>query len=519
MTDKTTEFINKAKLKHDDKYDYSKVEYIKSNEKVIIVCKFHGEFLQTPQKHLCGGCILCGYSSITKTKELFISKAKEKHGDKYDYENVEYTNNNTNVKITCKMHGDFLQLPRTHISGSGCKLCKIQSRTQKLKSNKDEFIEKAKTIHGDKYDYSKVEYIDCKTKITVICKEHGEFYITPNGHLSGNNCIKCKNDNTSKRLRSNTDEFIEKAKTIHGDKYDYSKVEYIDCKTKITVICKIHGEFLITPNCHLRQNNSGCIICSGKTYNNKTFIEKAKTIHGDKYDYSKVEYKNGYEKIIIICKIHGEFLQTPNGHFNGGCSKCANCCKSTSDEFIEKAKIIHGNKYDYSKVIYKNAKTKIIIICEKHGQFIITPNSYLTGAGCAKCKNKTEGKLYNILLQYFPSIMYQFKQKWCKNLKNNMLIFDFCVPEKNIIIELDGLQHFKQVRNYLSPEEQNKIDKFKEKCANENGYSIIRLLQEDVFNDKYDWKTELINNIEKIKKDNIIQNIYMCKNNEYESFN
>jgi very-short-patch-repair endonuclease len=99
-----------------------------------------------------------------------------------------------------------------------------------------------------------------------------------------------------------------------------------------------------------------------------------------------------------------------------------------------------------------------------------------------------------------------------------MLLFDFCIPEYNIIIELDGLQHFKQVRNWSSPEEQNKSDKFKEKCANDNNYSIIRLLQDDVFNDKYNWLDELKNNIEKIKNENIIQNIYMCKNNEYDIF-
>ena len=98
------------------------------------------------------------------------------------------------------------------------------------------------------------------------------------------------------------------------------------------------------------------------------------------------------------------------------------------------------------------------------------------------------------------------------------MAYDYCIEEYKIIIELDGKQHFEQVSNWSSPEEQFENDKYKEKCANDNGYSIIRLLQEDVFNDKYDWKTELINNIEKIKTDNIIQNIYMCKNNEYGNF-
>jgi very-short-patch-repair endonuclease len=120
------------------------------------------------------------------------------------------------------------------------------------------------------------------------------------------------------------------------------------------------------------------------------------------------------------------------------------------------------------------------------------------------------------MIKIYPDIIHQFKVDWCKKKKH--LPFDFCIEENQIIIELDGGQHFIQVMNWSSPEEQFKNDKYKEKCANDNGYSIIRLLQIDVFNDKYDWKTELINNIEKIKTDNIIQNIYMCKNNEYKNF-
>jgi very-short-patch-repair endonuclease len=183
------------------------------------------------------------------------------------------------------------------------------------------------------------------------------------------------------------------------------------------------------------------------------------------------------------------------------------------DEFIKNANITHNNKYNYSKVNYINARTNIIIICNKHGEFEQQPDSHLRGSGCSYCINKTEFILYEYLQQLNYIIIKQFKTDWCKNKR-----FDFCIKELNIIIELDGPQHFRQISNWTSHEDTFKNDKYKEKCANDNGYSIIRLLQEDVFNDKYDWKTELINNIEKIKKDNIIQNIYMCKNNEYEKF-
>ena len=124
--------------------------------------------------------------------------------------------------------------------------------------------------------------------------------------------------------------------------------------------------------------------------------------------------------------------------------------------------------------------------------------------------------MYEKLKLKYSSTQHNFRVDWCKKIR--CLPFDFCIEERKIIIELDGAQHFKQIMNWKTPKEQFENDKYKEKCANNNGYSIIRLLQEDVLNDKYDWKTEIVNNIEKIKIDSIIQNIYMCKNNEYDDF-
>jgi len=124
-----------------------------------------------------------------------------------------------------------------------------------------------------------------------------------------------------------------------------------------------------------------------KKITTEEFIKKAKSVHGDKYDYSKVDYVNNSTKISINCPIHGEFEQRPNDHLSGkGCSKCSGVCKSTTEEFILKVKAIHGNKYDYSKVDYANAHKKVIIICPKHGEFKQEPNSHLRSVGCPKCK-------------------------------------------------------------------------------------------------------------------------------------
>jgi very-short-patch-repair endonuclease len=142
------------------------------------------------------------------------------------------------------------------------------------------------------------------------------------------------------------------------------------------------------------------------------------------------------------------------------------------------------------------------------------------GRWCPYCVNKTEGKLYEKLKILYPSIISQFKTEWCKNVNNNKLPFDFCIPELNIIIELDGAQHFKQVSNWKSPEQQFENDKYKQECANANHYSMIRLLQEDAWFDKYDWIKELCDAIEHIRSSGgeTVTNKYLCKNGEYDHY-
>ena len=320
-------------------------------------------------------------------------------------------------------------------------------------------------------------------------------------------------------------EFIKKAIQKHGDIYDYSKVEYKKAIEKVIIICQKHGEFEQTPDSHLQ--GRGCNKCgiekraANRRSSTDEFINKAQEIHGYKYDYSKVEYVNSQINVIITCKDHGDFEQTPSGHLVGGCLKCSinfrgTLRRKTTEQFIKEAKQKQGDKYDYSKVDYNNTHENVIIVCNSHGEFQQTPNSHLRGAGCPMCVNKTEAKMYETMKQIYPTLITQFKQDWCKRLLH--LPFDFCIPECKIIIELDGAQHFRQVRNWSSPEEQFENDKYKEDCANENGYSVIRLLQEDVFYDTYDWVKELCDAIEEVKSSEGITNVYLCQNDEYEQF-
>lgn len=248
-----------------------------------------------------------------------------------------------------------------------------------------EFIEKARKVHGDKYDYSKVEYVNANTKVCIICPEHGEFFITPANFLYGQGCRVCGINMRSSKRKDTIENFIKKAKEIHGNKYDYSKVKYVNCDTKVCIVCPEHGEFYQTPYKHVKEKNA-CPKCSGKVkYSTEEFIKKAREIHSDKYDYSKVEYVNAYTKVSIICPTHGEFWQTPSGHLNGsGCPKCKGKNKTT-ESFIEEIKAIHGDKYDLSKVVYNGAFNPVRVVCKKHGEFITTPHTLLSGGGCPKC--------------------------------------------------------------------------------------------------------------------------------------
>ena len=273
-------------------------------------------------------------------------------------------------------------------------------------------------------------------------------------------------------------EFIIKAKLKHGNKYDYSLAKYKNCDTKIKIICPIHGEFEQTPYVHLHVN--GCINCNKELKGEKdNFIKKAKEKHGDKYDYSLVVYKNCRTKIKIICPIHGIFNQTPTGHLsNSGCLKCSIKLKAIDiNDFNINASKIHNNKYDYSLVNYVNKKTKVKIICPIHGIFTQTPTIHLNGGGCKKCKKTIstgEKFLHSFLKKFDIEYVTEYGFSSCKNI--NILSFDVFLLEFNLCMEFHGFQHFESYdffggeKNFA---QRLKRDKIKEKFCKENDIPLI----------------------------------------------
>ena len=384
-----------------------------------------------------------------KTSDTFVLQSRNVHGDKYDYSKVEYVNNSTKVCIICPEHGEFWKTPKHHLYGQGCPLCAKRDASIKRTLTTDEFIEKARKIHRDKYDYSKVKYVNNSTKVCIICPEHGEFWMTPHNHLANQGCPKC-----SGRYITDTNYFIKKAKQIHGSKYDYSKVEYKDSKTKICIICPKHGEFWQTPQEHLQ--HKGCKECGFEsvleknTKSTEDFIKQSNIVHHYKYDYSKAVYINSKTPLTVICPEHGEFLQIPLVHLKGfGCPKCSNKYHYSTDDFIKKVREIHGDKYDYSKVEYVNATTKICIICPIHGEFWQRPYEHLQNRGCPSCSHSTSKEEVNIC-NYLHSIDIACKQR-VKNIINPYEL-DIYIPDKKLAIEYNGViwhsEKFGKDKNY-----------------------------------------------------------------------
>ena len=311
--------------------------------------------------------------------------------------------------------------------------------------------------------------------------------------------------------RLTTEDFIKKAKQIYGDEYDYSKVNYVNCDTKVIVICKKHGEFETRPD-HF-YNGHGCPKCGTKQGADKLrctkeeFIKKAKEIHGDKYDYSKVEYKTAREKVCIICLEHGEFWQTPDAHLRGnGCPKCSihRSYRYTTEEFIEKARQIHGDKYDYSKVEYFNRLTPVCIICPEHGEFWQKPREHFDGDGCHSCNESKLEKEIKLLLEE-NKIKFEIQKRfdWLRDKKPMPL--DFYLPEYNVAIECQGEQHFKnrEFFNNYPFEKRIEMDLLKNRLCLENGvkllyYSSKYSVPKDW--DKYDVICSKTKLLEKIKK-------------------
>jgi len=414
----------------------------------------HGIFEQTPGNHLNGsGCNKCIKDSEKYTTDEFIVQAKQIHGDKYNYDKVNYINNKTKVIIVCNKHDEAYEFecqPSNFLQNHGCPKCADLTNAY----TQHKFIELAKNKHGDKYDYSDVKYINSYTKVSIKCKEHGNFMQEPSTHYEGGGCRHCA----------------------------INKLKYISTVRK--------------PRVHVKNASE-----SKLKYTKEDFINLANKIHKNKYNYSDVNYINSKTKVLINCTDHGQFAQLPSAHLGGGqgCMTCSRIKQTyTTDDFIKLAKKMHGDKYDYTDTIYVNSYTKVSVNCTKtnHGIFLQNPHNHMAGQGCPKCnESKGEQQIAKYLDDYKINFVRQKKYDECKN--KICLPFDFYLTDFNILIEYDGIGHFSPIEAFGGVnafEYRQRNDTIKNKFVQDNNIKLLRIKYNEKINKKLDELIDFIKN-------------------------
>jgi len=275
--------------------------------------------------------------------------------------------------------------------------------------------------------------------------------------------------------------FIERAKLFHGEKYDYSQVDYVGSRGKVKIICPSHGVFFQRSDSHL--SGSGCNKCGRETTSltEEAFVKKARMVHGERYDYSSLFYNGSGLKVDIICPQHGVFSQVANSHLMGeGCPSCSGNKKSTTEEFKQKATIVHKGRYDYTLLEYINSRIKVKIICTEHGSFLQSTGDHLNGVGCPRCcYSHGELEIRSILQKNNLKFVEQYRIKACRNKKP--LPFDFAIFENEnlkYLIEYDGIQHFVPVKWFGGLNGFNRIhnnDLIKTQYCIDNNIELIRI--------------------------------------------
>jgi hypothetical protein len=317
-----------------------------------------------------------------------------------------------------------------------------------------EFIEKANKIHNNKYTYyiSKDKVVK-RDKIEI--EYNGQkFYQLSCSHLSGHN--------PEINAKYSSEQFIQKSKELYMNKYIYDKTVYINNNTKLIITCPTHGDFETVPRQHLFYKK-GCDKCKNQIDKINIFVNSANEIHNNKYIYDNIIFNKKTDKIKITCKEHGIFEQSVSSHLKGiGCSSCSNNKKINYNEFIKRSIKIHGNKFEYDKESFISYRKSINIYCKDHGWFKQIPYDHvLSKFACHGCRESYgEIVLSNILDTYNINYIRQYKFDNCINKRK--LPFDFYLPDNNICIEFQGMQHFIPVKHFGG------IEKFKKQVINDN---------------------------------------------------
>lgn len=356
----------------------------------------------------------------------------------------------------------------------------------------EEFLAKAREVCGDTYTYEKSIYERSNKPLIVTCRVHGDFLISSNNLFFGKGCPACANETRgSHRVQPAKDKFKAQAAIKHNGKYSYENAVYLAAKKPITVTCPAHGDFITTPDRHLR--GSGCQKCAeeARTYHKRMtqeeFISLVSTIHENRYDYSKVKYTGTVDKVEIVCPVHGAFWQTPRGHLSGaGCEKCgkesaAKKLTVSAEQFMRRANEKHNGQYTYDLSSYTNTSSKVPIYCKIHGQFMQDASSHLSGCGCPACAtvvSRPELELSDFIRSHGFEVINRDREilKLADSPPTHGKVkeLDLVMPDLKIAIEYCGIfWHSEKYR----PNKNYHLEKL-EACLNK-GYRLLTIFEDE----------------------------------------
>ena len=373
-----------------------------------------------------------------KSQSEFIINAASVHNGFYSYEHVEYINNQTKVLITCPKHGDFLQKPNDHLSGHGCPSCKSEKRV----ISEEEFISRARQVHGDKFDYSQLDYKNIISAVNIICPKHGMFTTTGRIHLRSD-CPKCSKD----KEKVSIGEFKQRLFNRHGDKYSVIEDSYDGMKSPARFICSKHGEYEYLPfNC-LNVESAGCKECKRENSMNDgdQVLELVKLKHRNKFNYSKFKYSGMNYPCIVTCIKHGDIETTPYKLLiqEYGCLRCSQESvgeRSLLNEEGWRPRLIelHPN-LDFSESVYNGYDNPIEFKCPIHGKQFRIVGHLFQGYGCQLCSKETGMNRYETEIYNFLKSVYDGEIVIQDRSVLNGRELDFYIPEHNLAIEFNGI--------------------------------------------------------------------------------
>lgn len=409
------------------------------------------------------------------TQDEFLVKVADRLSGPWDLSRFVYSGTSVKGVAVCPDHGEFQVTPNALMNGIGCNECAKVSRGKKRRLTQEEFLARAQSIHGSRYDYSEASYQGQNKKVIIKCKEHGPFSQTPDSHLGGRGCPECGRKAIGDNSRLSHDEFLQRLLELNTG-YGLDEVRYESMSKHITLVCKEHGRFSAQAG-NVLYRKSGCPKCAVESNGKRSrksfesYVNRARAVHGERFEYLGVEYENAQAYLRVYCREHGEFRQSAQDHLRGiGCQKCS---KPMFDHgsFIAIANQVHGAVYDYSLSEYRYAIEPVTILCKRHGKFEQTPSSHVNGQGCPKCANVGPSEAQ---LEIYEFLSGHINVELEYALDGTRKRLDLFIPRLNLAVEYHGL-----IWHSTKFKEDPREDYKKHKLAESLGIRVIHIYEDE----------------------------------------